>query len=93
MTTEQEIVKFGQKNGWLDIEIDHAINNLDTEYGAETVIPLENGRQMRCPAHPEECDYVRITQGGYELAYWTSEEWGEDPKVVMGAIMGAARGA
>lgn len=89
----QKVEQFGQQNGWHDIEIEHAINNLDNEYGDETVIALANGREMRCPAYPEECDYVRITQNGYELAYWTNEEWAEDPKVVMGAIMGTARGA
>jgi hypothetical protein len=96
MATDQEIQKiekFGKQNGWSDIEIEHAIHNLDNEYGNETVIALANGREMHCPAHPEECDYVRITQGGYELAYWTSEEWAEDPKVVMGALIGCAGGA
>jgi hypothetical protein len=89
----QKIKELGQKNGWRDIEIDHAIDNLDTQYGNETIITLTNGREMRCPAYPEECDYVRITQSGYELAYWTNEEWEESPKEVMGAIMGCAHGA
>jgi hypothetical protein len=89
----QKVEKFGQENGWHDFEIDHAIDNLDTNYGNETIIALANGREMRCPAFPEECEYVRITQEGYELAYWTNEEWAEDPKIVMGAIMGCARAA
>ncbi len=88
----QAIAKIGQKNGWMDIEIEHAINNLGNDYGDETVIKLMNGREMHCPAFPSECDYVRIVQDGYELAYWTSTEWAEDPEVVMGAIMGCARG-
>jgi hypothetical protein len=89
----QKIEKFGQENGWHGIEIEHAIDNLDVNYENETIIPITNGREIRCPAYPEECEYVRITQNGYELAYWTSEEWERDGKIVMGAIMGCARGA
>jgi hypothetical protein len=60
---------------------------------AECVIPLANGRELRCPAYPLECSYVRIVgASGKEIAYWASEEWAEDAEVVMGAILGAAKG-
>ena len=43
-----------------------------------------------CPAYPENCFYVRLTDSdGNELVYWHYNEWQEDPKLVMGAIMGA----
>lgn len=76
-----------------DIEIDHAFDSLDIDYGSETVIPLANGRQICCPAYPLDCVYVRIVLEGYELMYWHCDEWTEDPAIVMGAILGLARGA
>lgn len=75
------------------IEFDHALGSLDIEYGPETVIPLANGRKICCPAYPHDCDYVRVILEGYELMYWNSEEWAEDPACVMGAFLGLARGA
>jgi len=39
---------------------------------------------------PDGVDYVRIIDHeGEELLYWDSREWEEDPKGVMGAILGA----
>lgn len=59
------------------------------DYGDEAIIPLGD-KQIRCPAHPAECDYVRITDlNGGELVYWLSTEWAEAPQEVMGAILGA----
>lgn len=72
------------------VEVDHALGNLDNEYGKELAIPVQGcWRQIRCPAYPQECDYVRVVVDGYEVAYWTSEEWQESPKLVMGAFLGA----
>lgn len=37
--------------------------------------------------------YVRfVDEKGIEIAYWAESEWEEDPKAVMGAIMGAISG-
>lgn len=90
--TEQKIEQLAKKFGWNDIEVDHALDNIDTEYGDECVVKLSNGREMRTPAYPEDCSYVRIVQEGFELAYWVSDEWADDPEVVMGAIIGCANG-
>ncbi|OIP99467.1 hypothetical protein AUK40_00725 [Candidatus Wirthbacteria bacterium CG2_30_54_11] len=49
-------------------------------------------RNIHTPAHPAGCSYVRIVVDGYEIAYWDKNEWKQDPSVVMGAIMGAAKG-
>lgn len=79
--------------GWSEIEIEHALHNLDTEYGEEAVIALANGREIRCPAHPEPCSYVRVMQAGCELGYWVETEWASTPDEVMGAILGLASGS
>jgi hypothetical protein len=63
---------------------------VDDVQASETVIALPNGQELRCPAYPAACDYVRITANGEELLYWDCAEWGLDPRGVMGAIFGAA---
>lgn len=78
--------------GWSDVELVHARNNFGLRYGVETIVCLVNGRELRAPAYPEVCDYVRIVQGGHELAYWDADELGDDPADVLGAIIGAAHG-
>ena len=41
------------------------------------------------PAFPDDCSYVRLVMDGeIEIVYWDWKEWEEDPKVVMGAIVG-----
>jgi hypothetical protein len=56
----------------------------------ECVIPLETGCELRSPAHPHPCEYVRIVDPVVgEVAYWDHEEWARDPQGVMGAIIGA----
>ncbi len=58
----------------------------------EGVIKLAHGGSIRCPAHPADCTYVRIVDAeGNEVLYWDWHEWRDDPRVVMGAIMGAAK--
>ena len=76
-------------------EIRSILGTVGNDYGAECVISLVSGREIRFPASPDKCSYVRITLPGIvplELAYWTSAEWGEAPAEVMGAILGAAHG-
>lgn len=76
-----------------DFEVDHALESLSNSYGEESVITtVGKGREIRCPAFPASCDYVRIVVDGLEIAYWVSDEWREDPMQVMGAILGAAKG-
>ena len=42
---------------------------------------------------PEGTSYVRfVDQKGVEVLYYDSKEWEEDPKGVMGAILGAMMG-
>lgn len=78
--------------GWGESERAHARNAPGlAEYGSEAVILAHSGREMRFPAYPVECTYVRITQGGYELAYWNIDEVKDDPSEVLGAILGAAQ--
>jgi hypothetical protein len=76
-----------------EVEVQHILDNLDLPYEQESVLPiLGTGREIRCPAYPAECDYVRIVIDGFELAYWDKAEWSLAPAEVMGAILGAARG-
>jgi hypothetical protein len=56
----------------------------------ECAVTLAGGRKLVCPAFPSDCTYVRIVSpDGHEEVYWASDEWRDDPEVVMGAIMGA----
>jgi hypothetical protein len=60
------------------------------DFGTETHLPIMGG-SIRCPAFPEDCSYVRVcNDNGDEIAYWTADEWREEPEQVMGAIIGAA---
>ena len=67
------------------------------EYGAECVIPLGNGNTIRTDSYqdnPAGSSYVRVCgPDGREIAYWSYPEWAEDPRLVMGAILGAAASA
>lgn len=67
----------------------------DGDYGQEMSVPLNGGRELRCPAYPEPCEYVRIidASSGEEIVYWDSGEWQEAPEEVMGAIVGAMVGS
>jgi len=40
-------------------------------------------------ANEEGTDYIRFVRKGEELLYYDYQEWVDDPKCVMGAIMGA----
>lgn len=72
---------------WIDQE--HGGSN-----GNELVNELEWGGAIRCPDEPIEGFYVRITDiDGTEIVYWDEDEFRDDPEVVLGAFLGAARGA
>ncbi|MEG1971240.1 MAG: hypothetical protein RR101_14105, partial [Burkholderiaceae bacterium] len=59
----------------------------DAHYTDEAEIKmLGSKREIRRPADPAECDYVRVVVDGLEIAYWVSDEWQEAPAEVMGAI-------
>ncbi|MEC4339642.1 hypothetical protein VPH13_13040 [Stenotrophomonas pavanii] len=76
-------------------ELPQVLGAVGNDYGEECVIALISGREIRCPASPKDCSYVRITAPGIiplELGYWSSDEWGEAPAEVMGTILGAAQG-
>ena len=81
------------KYGWSQEVLGHALNNVTSEYGNETVIPLANGRAIHCPSYPLPCDNFRVTQDGYELGYWSSDEFKDDPEDVLGAVLGLAHGS
>lgn len=78
-----------------DFEKPHAENAPnDSEYDNECVIVFLGGRKLKSPAYPEECSYVRVTdRADHEIAYWTSNEWQEDPEIVMGALLGSLKGS
>lgn len=56
----------------------------------ETVVELCNGKQLRCPANPASCSYIRVVIDGFETAFWSDDEFELDTAVVMGSLMGAA---
>jgi hypothetical protein len=65
----------------------------DPHLGPETVIINTNGMQLRGEAFESNeagCSYLRVCDpDGDEIMYWSSDEWAEDPVLVMGAIMGS----
>ena len=63
------------------VGIDHKTEIVVTIPGGFLVFPSAE-------AEPEGCSYVRFVDAyGVEQVYYDSQEWVEDPKVVMGAIM------
>lgn len=77
--------------GLHDSDVSHAVNTLNAEYDDESVVSvLGTPRQIRAPAYPADCTYVRITVAGMEVVHWTSDEWKEQPEEVVGAILGCA---
>lgn len=81
-----------QQYALIEVEARHALLNLDNDYGSECCVPLANGRELRSPAFPEECSYVRVVKDGLELAYWTDDEFRDQAAEVMGALVGSMRG-
>ena len=79
--------------GLSDADVSHALASLGADYGAECSIPIfGSAREIRCPAHPEACHYVRIVVDGLEICYWNHDEWRSAPEDVIGAVIGAAKG-
>ena len=73
-----------------DFEQTHIEHNDDVCYGAENAMVVHTGFELRYSASEDVVDYVRVCDPlGREIAYWNSDEWEEDPQVVMGAIIGA----
>lgn len=91
MTKYKSIEDIAFRLGWSDIETIHAKESVNNDYGDECVILAHSGREIRTPAYPDDADYIRITQHGFELAYWTSDEWKESSSEVIGAVMGALK--
>jgi hypothetical protein len=74
----------------MPMEREHIRENADNDYGEEAALLVHNGFQLRYSAQSETPDYVRVCDPlGREIAYWVSDEWRDDPELVMGAILGA----
>lgn len=63
----------------------------------EVVVQLANGWTLRSGSDSKSGfisgDYVRLCRpDGSESLFWSSDEWRDDPVLVMGAIMNAAAG-
>lgn len=82
--------EIGERLGWSEVELSHARGCLDTQYEDEACIVTQSGRELRFPAYPKEVDYVRVVDHGFELAYWVDDEFAEDPRCVLGAMLGCA---
>lgn len=79
--------------GLLPVETEHAMANLDNSYPVESVLKVHGtGREIRRPAHPAECRYVRVVVDGLEIARWIDTDMALDPAGVMGALLGTAMG-
>lgn len=76
--------------GWSEATKEHARGSIEDVYENEGVIVTHSGRELRFPAYPLPCDYLRIVEYGFELAYWNSDEWRDAPDEVIGAIMGCS---
>lgn len=89
----QAVRKLGAIRGWRDCEIEHAIASLGDRYLDEHVMHTRDTRYLHFGIADGQCDYVRVVEDGYELAYWTADEWRCDPQTVMAAIavIGGAR--
>lgn len=63
----------------------------EPDFGSECVLILENGMQLRGDGEdPDGTSYVRVCDvDGDEIAYWTADEWCDEPESVMGAVLGA----
>lgn len=59
----------------------------------ECVVPLATGQLLIFESYdenPNGTSYVRFAdKDGNELLYYTSDEWHEEPQLVMGCIMAA----
>ena len=89
--TEAELDALATQHGWSASELLHAKATAAcaNSWGSECVVVTQNGRELRSPPYPEPCSYVRVVQNGFQLGYWNSDEWREEPEDVIGAVVGA----
>jgi hypothetical protein len=69
----------------------HIRENSDTVYDPEYAVVAHTGFELRYEANGEHDtpSYVRVCDPlGREIGYWVSDEWRDDPELVMGAILG-----
>lgn len=92
VSIEAHVRALAAKRGWTQEELTHALSAPPVEIDGECIIKMANGRELLVASFPEPCNYVMLVDQGIELAYWTDDEWRDDPQEVMGAIMGAANG-
>lgn len=84
--------------GGPDLVIPH-VSRMARFDGDETVVALADGCTIRSGQDEDRPDciaggYVRVVDAdGEDVAYWTSNEWAEDPILVMGAMLNAAAGS
>jgi hypothetical protein len=73
------------------VERKHIEGNGGTDYGVECALIAHTGFELRYSADADEdLTYVRVCDPvGREVAYWSDDEWREDPRLLMGAILGA----
>lgn len=69
----------------------------DSGHGESVLTVTGTGRQLRFACAPQDCDYVRVcetddTGTPAELAYWSCDEFADDPELVAGALIGALMG-
>ena len=94
--TIQEVKQMGEKpivcGRWQSLKdakyevIENAVLN------KESVLELSDGYKAITPAHPDDCDFVKIISDlGEEVVYYVVDEWEESGADVMGAIFGALK--
>jgi hypothetical protein len=92
-TTKDEWAAVAKERGWSDVVAAHARCSGQPKFPGETIIQLPGDVALHMPCAPFDCDYLRLVdrsvgKAGVELMYWTSEEWGDAPEEVIGAVMG-----
>lgn len=75
--TDVELREMALSLGWTKEQLAHAQANATTAYGEECVIEIGHlgGLELHCPAYPADMSYVRAVQGGFEIAFWSREQW------------------
>jgi hypothetical protein len=89
----------GELTRLLDILSGGRPQDLFSEYGWETALSASSSRALHVQASAQPAaenvavNYVRVCErDGEEIAYWSSDEWAEDPQLVIGALVGALEG-
>jgi hypothetical protein len=91
----REVERAAARHGWTDVVRDHALREAlgrtaedEARAAQECVSETTAGLEVRCPAWPQPCTYVRVCQAGFEIGYWLSDQWRDQPEEVAGAIFG-----